>query len=1056
MTKEAKDGMVEAGGALKDSLSSFFSKDLKGMLSGGGKMFARGFGGALRGLAAGGAHMKAKGESMIRGREAAGKGPGMMGSGLKAVGGALSKLGPVMNMIGKLGPLIGTIGAAVMALVKLFIDADSQVKQFNKDILQSASTVEYLGHAGGNVDLAFSALEGTLEDIREAAHNVEDNLAWGTNADTYKGVLNVLNQTGVSIFRIEQEAKRAGKTVHDFTKDLVHVSVAYSRAFGVPLQEINQLQSEMMTDMGMSVESTRLAFAQMTRAASESGIAANKFFAIIRGVSQDLSLYNVRMGDAVKMLKLLGKVMNPRNAQKFMQTAMRGLKDMGRQERIRMTMMAGVGNVARIVERDIKGKAAIMGRELEMSGSKVAQTLKTKGIKGLDEAINKLPASAQGAVREAAIDLELQQKRLAKGGPVGVATAARNVSAGGAVEVMTKALGRFTGGAKLKDIVGTLAGEMTAENLGISEEQLDSMAKLQGAMDGQREVLRKELVKLENLGEDRTDKQEARFQQLQDTGLTSKNIDQAGYDQIFNATQDGDKDALKQAGKVESFAKRQTDLQQSLLDKLAIFVDFFMNQFYNVIMDVWDVITGGPWGPGGAEKEIKRQVFISKDKKLMDALSAATSETTGDIDLNKYKAELIMQKGGVGDQIANTFDAWENMRKRTKEGKAGAFEKKYVSDAAALMSKNILASVQTTPGMGFDAAKEETVKGRAVAGAKAAGWSDSDIRRFTAEMDKQIGAGLNVNIKDALAELPLEGSMGIDSEARIGLLKKLVWYADPSKLSSFTAPMEDTAKFMAEASKGGQKLDEGTTKMFAMSIEKGMYPSYQVMKDAYAKQGESLTEEEYTARKQEIITKANELGVKLSEDTLKQAGITAEATADLAKKGGSRGTLYFKMPPQVLKGEYKSAVHDAMLDALRLALFEYYLYSDLDKSKVIEKLKSGEMTIQDFGQRLGEGAEMGMTPKDLFGLEPAAKKQQFGALITGIKGGRAMVTPPPSGEGFVAAKPGEEIVPAYARGGGGKGGTQRVLITLDPNAQQMFQAEVQNGIYEHERRKKFG
>src|SRR6185369_9735703 len=103
--------------------------------------------------------------------------------------------------------------------------------------------------------------------------------------------------------------------------NLAHVSVAYSRAFGVPLQEINTLQAEMMTEMGASLDDTTLAFQQMTKAAEDSGISANKFFGMIRGVSQDLSLWGTRMEDAVKLLGRLGQVMSPRNAQKFMQTA---------------------------------------------------------------------------------------------------------------------------------------------------------------------------------------------------------------------------------------------------------------------------------------------------------------------------------------------------------------------------------------------------------------------------------------------------------------------------------------------------------------------------------------------------------------------------------------------------------------------------------------------------------------------------------------------------------------------------------------------------------------
>jgi hypothetical protein len=1053
MTDDAKKGMTEAGSALKDSMSSFFGKDLKGMLSGSGRMLAKGFGGGLRGLAAGGAHLKAAGEARIRTRTDAGKGGGFAGGAMKAVGGVFEKLGPMINIFSKLGPLISTVSSAVMALVKLFIDAESQAKQFQKEILQSASTAEFLAQAGGNADLAFTALEGTLEDIRDAAYNVEDNMAWGTNADMYKGVLNTLNQEGVSIMRITQEAQKAGKTVGAFTKDLMHVSVAYSRAFGVPLQEINQLQAEMMTEMGMSLDETRMAFSQMTRDATNSGIAANKFFSIIRGVSQDLSLYNVRMDHAGKMLKMLGKVMNPREAQKFMQTAMRGLKDMGRMERIQMTIMAGVGPTAQLVKRDIKGRAATIGKELKMSGEEVAKILQTKGIKGLDKAIKDLPDTAQGAVRGMASDLILQQKRLAKGGPVGVATAARGLSPGGAIELTMKALGRFTGGAKLQDVVGTLAGEMAADKLGISEEQLDSMAKLEMAMDDERETLKKELEELRKKGANASKEEKVRLQQLEETGLsTAEQIDKAGYDQIFNAVDDSTKSQLKEAAKVENFAKMQTDLQQSLLDKLGILVDFFMNQFYNVVMDIWGLISSMP-GMSSAETEIKRQVFLSKDKKLMDALEAATDKETGRVDVGKYTGQLIMQKGGIGEQVASVLDTYFSMTKRAKSGKAGAHEKEYVLDATNLMMKNLLATVQTSEG-GFDPDKEAKVISKALNAAKDAGWGAVQIDDLKKVMEMQTTAGEKVDIQAAMDTIK---TSELAPERRAEFFKKLVWQADPARLSSFTGPIEETAKFMGEMHKSGQKLDKSTTELFARAIDQGMYPTYQQMKDTYTKQGMTLTEEEYNSEKQDIIAEANKQGIKLSEDTLKQAGITAESSKKTADTLSTPGTAYFKMPKNVLTGEYQDTIYDAMLDALRLALFEYFMYSELDRDKVTEFMTQQGMTPLDFVEGVSEGLGQGQGPKEWYGIEATAKKSQFGAIVTGIKGGKAILKPPPIGEAFAAVKPGEEIVPSYGRGGGGRGGgTTHVVISLNPSAQQMFRAEVQDGIYEHERRKRYG
>lgn len=648
--KEFKDGMKEARDEFKDSIRGFFSKDLKGLISGSGK----GLGKSFKSYVAHGAEKAAiahkmgmSGMSRKQVGALASKTGGENGQIIKGLSGFTGKMGGFFKGLNSILPMLSAIGGGFMAIVKLVIDAEAQAKAFNKDILQSASNVEVLGKAGGDTNVAFSQVQDTLRGIRDAAYSTT-NLKWGITAEEHKAVVNVLTQEGVSIARIGEEANNAHSSVKDFAAELTHVSVAYSRAFGVPMQEINQLQAEMMTEMGQSVRETQMSFSQMTRSAVDSGIAANKFFSIIRGVSQDLSLWSTRMEDAVKLLGQLGQVMSPRNAQKFLQASVQGLKNMGRQDRLRMTLLAGTGKVNQLVQRDIKRKADDLARSMNMTGDDLIKRMQQEGPAGLEKAVTDLPKEMQGAVREALIDMQLQMTR-SKKGTFGTSSAARNLGAGGALQVMSDAIMRLSGKSRIKDAAGDISMEMLAEAMGKSEEEVDQLAKIGIAMDNQRDILKKQL-------EGTDDQQAAARASLKKAGIEgedlAKKIDKAGYDQIMDTLDDDTQKQLNQQAKVEDMAKRQADLTQSSLDKLGVLVDFVMNQIYNVLSDIWEAVSSIPGvGVGGTvqSRATKRAVYNSKDPELMKLL-----ESSGH-DPDKFRTNLM--GGGFGKNLSGALKA---------------------------------------------------------------------------------------------------------------------------------------------------------------------------------------------------------------------------------------------------------------------------------------------------------------------------------------------------------------------------------------------------------------
>ena len=791
----------------------------------------------------------------------------------------------------------------------------------------------------------------------------------------------------------------AGRNVGKYTQELAKVTMAYSKAFGVPLQEIGQFQAELMTEMGMGLESTRLAFAKMTRSATESGIASNKFFAMIRGVSQDLSLYNVRLGETVKILEKLGKAMSPRNAQKFLQTAVKGLKEMGRSERLKLTMLAGAGEVTKIVDRDIKRKTDILARELKMDSAEVANILQTKGARGLAKAIGEnVPKEARGAITEMATKMQLQMTRRKKG-VFGVAGAAADVGPGAALEITERAIARFTGGKNLEDAVGEMGTEMVAEMLNISQAELDQRIQFKMSMDMERERMTA-LLEKQAEGQELSADEIERLKMLEKAGLTDANkINRAGYDQIFDGMLESDKGALKQAKTIEDFAEKQVELTDSMLKTLERLLNFVMAQLYEVIWGIWEAL---PLGDRDAKLRAKmeRDLLMTGNKELQAVIENTQGKSAAEI------KKALMATKAVEAMTMDTSKLEVKLEELKKKlGEAPPSEKKGIETQIRQTEVQI---------------KEAELQRQA-------------FRDATAKWAKENQSAYFHANNEILKEMKISrkvGWRGMTAEQQKEYTKKMLERMDPTSIGKAVA---DASERKEEAA-GVVVFEEG-----AARIQKAI---------EMAKAG----------KPEEEIVKVLEGSADISGET---AEVTAEGMAamqNLYQDASTDKTLYVQFSSGFLRGSYKKTVHDAFLDALRVALFEQFLYSEMTPEEALRKMRESggpkgfaqAAGAGEFVKRtLGAGAVSGPVPLPTGG-------RQHGGLVTGVRGGMAIVPPPPPGEGYTTVGRGEEIVPAYGRGGGGGGGPQTVLVTLNPDARRMFQAEVRNGIYEHERRRRLG
>ena len=1024
--KKGGGGTSDLGDAFRASMKSFSARDLKGTLDDVAKTFKEATkseylgkkGGSLRLAAAG---MGARGAAL----------GGPKGLAMKGAGAMTGAVGKLFQTLAKIGPMISLVSGALMGIVKLFVDLDAKVKEFNQEILTSASTSEFFYANLGQADVAAQELTDTLNAMRDAAHDIRFNFQWGILAEDHVKMLNVLTQEGVSLHSIKMEAEAAAKSigkgtqtaegfasaVADYEHQLVATSLAFSRSFGLPLSEINQLQAEMMRDLGMSLKDTQLAFHQVTRQASDSGVAANKFFAMIRGASQDLSLYNTRMEDAVKILGLMTKVMNPRNAQKFFQMTVQGLKNMGQDERLKLNLLTGAKG-AKILEKDLKRREKTVNKEigdaLGMGADQVARQLSDpKLAKDIWKRLQSASPERAGALREASGQLRIDRKA-AKRGVYGQAFAMENLSAGAALDALSAALVKWGGGKSLTEGAGTIGLTKMAENMGIGTEQLRNMMLLEDAVEDQRDAL------------------------VAEGKMTREQAEKLSAADIMDTMSEEMKDQLKNSNKEINYAKDQTEMTRSWMKSFEMLVQFVMNELYNVMADILDTIQSFPFFGGGKAREklnITRQ--IKGNMELVKIL-----RETGD-DLGKFRKEAIgsTTAKGVTGQITHFGEQFQKLEKEK------AKQTKLSTEANTEEERKAAAKRVRSIEMEQEALQDNQRKLRNTIGSNLTKGGDKKVmdllkgEKIGTEQQRvalhmKLGQGQNL-------QTALEGAGFNEAE-----ITKIFEKAFNFKLSNeqFAGILKDFGKATgATPSPTEPKISaqqEAAAKSGATSAPGGgaaaTTPGATTPPPTLDKENLSKALEKHGG---DAATTSAE---KLSQMT----GLSTEQIQEL--QGVEKKLGEVKFDKAFLKSDLQRTMEQATLDAVRKALFEYYMYSAIeDRSKVADYLAKGGGDIGTFAADVGESAKAGLLATDV--LEANAG----GGMITGVRGGLAQVTAA-AGEGLASVGPGERIVPA---GGAPGGGTVTIPISVNgigaEDLARVIRAKVIDGIAEYKRKERF-
>ena len=354
-----------------------------------------------------------------------------MGAGLKGMASLAGSMAPLIQGISKILPLLSIVGSLVMGLIKFLLDGDKAMSDFNKSVLETTGSGDFLAGSLGDVTKATKA---TKDAMRDAYTQTQDfgNAAKGVTKEMAVAFRTQMGAEGVSTSRLNQEIAKVPQSVGNLAgglssfNDVLWTSVAYSRSFGVSLQELTQFQGQMVAEVGMGTASTTAEFARVASAAGDAGMHAGKFFGVVRSFSADLSLFALRMADVTSVLGTLAKVMDPKSAQKLLSTlAGVGKEDIhSKLKRFALAGTEGQGIAKRSVKRGI---SATMG-ELKLAPQTMTKLQAAMESGNTDEVENILATMSAkekkdttGPQMEAILTLTRDMGRANEGSPASLA-----------------------------------------------------------------------------------------------------------------------------------------------------------------------------------------------------------------------------------------------------------------------------------------------------------------------------------------------------------------------------------------------------------------------------------------------------------------------------------------------------------------------------------------------------------------------------------------------------------------------------------------------------------
>lgn len=658
----------------------------KGMTGGtaGLKGAAAGIAGNLnqgaRGLAARGA--------MAAGKGGGGKGAAAGASGLGALSGALSGLTAAAVALG--------------AFWELLKKASDQQTALNKALIAGTGTANDFVVGGKTYTAAVDDMRNATVD---AAHAL---LKYGFNSEKTLKVINAFakESTG-SIIKTRTALKSLGEGdlsqgVETFAKN----AIAYGKALGIEATDVGDMMGKFVSETGYGAGQVQDLMSNVVRSAATANMPMTKFMSIFRRVLPDVELYQNRLEELTGTIKLLSKTMSAKDVQNFMDAFASGFKGMDFKQRLKTSLVVGVGNVSKALDKDFSMKAKTMAKNFQEHG--VSEEEFVKAFRGGEKAMADLMAKAQanaianggeiaGTQISDAMKLASYEAARQKGGPLNTATAMRGAGQYATYNILKQMSQRFTTG-----FDGL--SEHVIKQLGITEQQYEALRTTSQSMEVYQSQL-KQAGRTQSKSMNENLREAIATRKGITDGVAKEMIDlrEATEEDLFLAAELSNK-SDKTARDAGDLATEQVSLTQSIDEKIDNVLAFLLEKIYQVLnnqmmavlQDIEDAastddrtkaemkrleksrfgaaIAGKQTQEQKAQEEIRTEALrkaISEGKEGSDLISSVKDTYTAD-QLQNISADLESYAVAKGMDSQLAAEMGESFRSKVADGDVNA------------------------------------------------------------------------------------------------------------------------------------------------------------------------------------------------------------------------------------------------------------------------------------------------------------------------------------------------------------------------------------------------
>ncbi len=978
-----------------------------------GKNFSRDMGHALRRASGGGLR------GAIRGVAGAGDAGAKYSKGVGARaalagGGQAGAMGSALSMLSKSVPILAGLAAGLTGLWQLIKAASEHQTKLNKALMEGVGS-------SGDFTTSTDQYARAVDDVRHAAmDSSKEFLRFGGNSEQALKIVNryAVESTG-SLMKTRTALANLGDG--DVQQGLVMMAknaMAFGRALGMEAEDVGSMMGQLQSEAGYAESEIQGVMSNVVKAAATANMPMTKFMSIFRQVLPDVELYQNRLEELTGTIKLLSKAMSPKDVKRFMEAFGKGFSQTDFRQRLKTTLITGVGFVSKTLDTDFSAKAKSMAENFAKYGIKPEEF--EKAYKGGTGAMAELVSKTQG--RAAAQGEQLSGTEISnamklarfegarqKGGALNMATAMKGGGMLSTFKILKEQSQAFTKG------FDGLA-EHVIQQTGISEDQYEALRSTSETM----QVMRSQI---DMYGKTNSKSLNSSLRSLiaQQRGIdegqvTSEMMKKATEDQLFLAAEksNDDKKAVMTA---EDLAVQQVTATTSIGDKIENIIAYLLEKIYYVLEPILKVLDKvWEWLVGSGDQK----AALSRVDRFNAGIQGSTYGTAD-------KGKIAQLSGVIGKGIQSGATGGDLAAKAS-----GAYDPMVLQENAKAIAKSFGKQAESRGMKAADAANLQT----AFYDALKAGKIDEAFRK--------------------IAEMPGDVETNLMQFGQ-NILPNSMSEAERARLSSGQGPMRRPGAAEEASFKTKKEYEDFVAaKREAADIESDMTPMIAGKGGAVAvpvagKGGAGTATPASRGVSEKQFKETQEEQAKQFSDSLEdQSKEQVQATEDvydgihdlltLLKKG-------IRYESTFLTGQWANVLKTSTLEAYRTALLEYaVIQARMQDSDGFRKL------LSVYGQDVA-GGNSGVAVRSLMEMgtgssDPNLLLEKFNDKRDHYSGSK-LVGGPVHDTGMYRLHRGEYVVPSQqvSSAGSGKGGGGNVYATVNISGSGLSQQQLEGAVF---------